>query len=544
MSSLATYFHTLRYLRPAQVLGRIRFNLRRPRPDERVPPPRRTLRNAYAAPVGASRSMLGPDRFRLLNLEGGCAQAADWAGPCRSHLWTYNLHYFDDLNAADASSRRLWHERLVERWIDENPPGAGVGWDPYPTSRRMVNWIKWSLRENSLDSKACRSLAVQARWLARRIEFHLQGNHLVANAKALVHAGLYFDGEEAERWLRRGLDLLRIQIPEQVLSDGGHFERSTMYHAAVVEDVLDTVGIMQAYGRPVDAAWRTTINAMIGWLEAMSHPDGGIAFFNDAAFGIAPSPDELRDYAARVGIALPAFERVALRRLMPSGYVTIDLPPFFLVCDVAPIGPDHLPAHAHADTLSFELSFNGRRVFINSGTSEYGLTAERQRQRGTAAHNTLVLDDENSSEVWAAFRVARRARAGLLAARSEESACIVVGEHDGYRRLRGRNLHRREWKVTARELRIEDGVVGPYRSAKSIFHLHPEIQVQRGRGTELRLSDSAGALLDMTFEGAASADVVESSWHPEFGVATPGRCIVAHLDGPHLTTVIRRSEPT
>jgi hypothetical protein len=110
--------------------------------------------------------------------------------------------------------------------------------------------------------------------------------------------------------------------------------------------------------------------------------------------------------------------------------------------------------------------------------------------------------------------------------------------------LQGRNLHRRSWKLTARELRIEDSVEGRFRSAKCYFHLHPEIRVQCGRGPDLRLSDSSGALLDMSFEGATLVDVVESSWHPEFGVATPGRCIVAHLDGPHLTTVIRGSEST
>jgi uncharacterized heparinase superfamily protein len=541
LSSIATYFHTLKYLRPAQVFGRIRFKLHRPQPDERAAPPLRTVLSPYTAPVGASRSMLGPDRFRLLNLEGSCSEAADWAGHGRSPLWTYNLHYFDDLNAADASARRAWHERLVERWINENPPGVGIGWDPYPLSRRVVNWIKWSLGGNSLDSRARHSLAVQTRWLTRRIEFHLQGNHVLANAKALVYAGLYFESDEAEQWLRRGLGLMRAQMLEQVLSDGGHFERSTMYHAAVVEDVLDTIGIAQAYGRPVDASWRATVAGMIGWLEAMSHPDGDIAFFNDAAFGIAPAPGQLRDYAARVGVALKPFEHVALRRLQPSGYVTVDWPPFFLVCDVAAIGPDHLPAHAHADTLSFELSFNGRRVFVNSGTSEYGLTAERQRQRSTAAHNTLVLDDEDSSEVWAAFRVARRARARLLAARSEGAAFVVLGEHDGFRRLRGGNLHRREWKLTSSELRIEDSVEGAFQSAKCYFHLHPDVQVRRGRGPVLRLSDSSGALLDVSFEGAAP-DIVESTWHPEFGVAKPSRCIVARLDGPHLTTVIRRSE--
>jgi uncharacterized heparinase superfamily protein len=541
LSRLANYFHTLRYLRPVQIFGRAHFKLSRPRPDERAAPPLRVVSNSYVMPVSPRQSMFGPDRFRLLNVEGVCSDAACWQGRGRSLLWTYNLHYFDDLNAADRSDRRSWHDHLVERWIDENPPGAGIGWDPYPVSRRVVNWIKWSLGGNSLAPKARQSLAVQVRWLNRRVESHLQGNHVLANAKALVHAGLFFDGEEAGRWLHRGLSLMRTEIAEQVLADGGHFERSTMYHAGFLEDILDTMGIMHAYGFAVDAGWSAVIARMMTWLEAMSHPDQGIAFFNDAAFGIAPEPAQLRAYAARLNVALEPFGRVALHRLMPSGYVSIDVPPFFLVCDVAPIGPDHLPAHAHADTLSFEMSFKGRRVFVNSGTSEYGLSAERQRQRGTAAHNTLVIDGENSSEVWAGFRVARRARARLLDARAEGSRFSVVGEHDGYRRLRGRNMHRRSWKLSVNELLIEDTVEGGFSSAKSYFHLHPDIHAQRGRGSELTLSDAHGELLEVHFEGAAAVDVVDSTWHPEFGVAVSTRCIIANLAGPRLATWIRRS---
>jgi uncharacterized heparinase superfamily protein len=314
-----------------------------------------------------------------------------------------------------------------------------------------------------------------------------------------------------------------------------------MYHAGFAEDLLDTIGIMQAFGRTIDASWRATVVRTVNWLEAMSHPDGDIAFFNDAAFGIFPTVAALRSYAARLDVSLEQFGHAGLRVLMPSGYVSIDSPPFFLVCDVAPVGPNHLPAHAHADTLSFEMSFKGRRVFVNSGTSEYGLSAERQRQRGTAAHNTLVLDGENSSEVWAGFRVARRARARLLSATTEDSTFKVVGEHDGYRRLRGSNLHRRRWMLTERELSIEDTVEGRFRSARSYFHLHPEISVQRGRGPELYLSDTRGVLLEMRFEGAAAVDVVDSTWHPGFGVALLSRCIVAQLNGPRLATSIRRS---
>jgi len=538
LSSLSNYFHTLRYLRPVQVFGRVRFKMLRPQPDQRAAPPLREPANRPVAPIGARRSMLGPDRFVLLNIEGACSEPAHWEGEGRSQLWTYHLHYFDDLNAEDAGARRSWHERLIERWIDENSPGVGTGWDPYPMSRRMVNWIKWSLGGNFLTTKAQHSLAVQARWLSRRIESHLQGNHVFANAKALIHAGLFFAGEEADGWLRHGISLAQTELAEQVLADGGHFERSTMYHAAFMEDLLDAMNVMQAYGRTVDAAWGDTAVHMMAWLEAMSHPDGGIAFFNDAAFGGSPTAVQLRNYAERLNVGVESAVGGDVRRLIPSGYISVDSPPFFLVCDVAPIGPDHLPAHAHADTLSFELSFKGRRVFVNSGTSEYGLGAERQRQRGTAAHCTLVLDGENSSEVWAGFRVARRARARLLESRKEGSTVIVTGEHDGYRRLPGRNLHRRSWLLGAHELSIEDTIEGHFRSAYCYFHLHPQIQVRRSGESGLHLSDASGMLLEMQFDGAATVQVADSTWHPEFGVAVPSRCIVAGLGGQRLKTLM------
>lgn len=538
MSSLSNYFHTLRYLRPVQVFGRARFKMYRPQPDERAAPPLREPANRPVAPISARRSMLGPDRFLLLNTEGVCSEPAHWRGEGRSQLWTYNLHYFDDLNAEDAGARRSWHEHLIERWVEENSPGSGIGWDPYPASRRMVNWIKWSLGGNLLTPKARHSVAVQARWLSRRVESHLQGNHVFANAKALLYAGLYFAGEEADGWLRHGISLAQTELAEQVLPDGGHFERSTMYHAAFTEDLLDMMSTMQTFGRTVDVSWGNAAVRMMAWLDAMSHPDFGLAFFNDAAFGVSPTATQLRYYAQRLNVGLESAAVGKVRRLMPSGYISVDSPPFFLVCDVAPIGPDHLPAHAHADTLSFELSFKGRRIFVNSGTSEYGLGAERQRQRGTAAHCTLVLDGENSSEVWAGFRVARRARARLLELRQEGSTVLVTGEHDGYRRLPGKNLHRRSWLLGPHELAIEDTVEGHFHCAVCYFHLHPQIQVRRSGESGMQLSDASGMLLEMQFDGAATVHVTDSTWHPEFGVATPSRCIVARLGGSRLKTLI------
>jgi uncharacterized heparinase superfamily protein len=85
----------------------------------------------------------------------------------------------------------------------------------------------------------------------------------------------------------------------------------------------------------------------------------------------------------------------------------------------------------------FELSLFGQRVVVNSGTSQYGLGAERLRQRGTAAHSTVEVDGADSSEVWGGFRVARRARPFGLAITDEDQGLKVICAHDGYRRLEG-----------------------------------------------------------------------------------------------------------
>src|SRR5690606_39267896 len=119
-------------------------------------------------------------------------------------LWLYNLHYFDDLNALDASARMDWHRSLISRWIAHNPPTEGNGWEPYTVSHRVANWIKWDLATARLDEQATESLALQVRWLSQRLEYHLPGSHLLANAKALIFGGLYFEGAEADAWLRLG----------------------------------------------------------------------------------------------------------------------------------------------------------------------------------------------------------------------------------------------------------------------------------------------------------------------------------------------------
>ena len=536
MTSVARYVHTLRYLRPVQVFGRLWYQAQRPRPDLRPAPALRQLAATYVGPIAPTVSLLAADRVCLLNVERSCIGPADWQPAEASRLWIYHLHYCDDLNAQAAPARVAWHRAWLERWVRDNPPTVGPGWEPYPLSRRIVNWVKWALRGNELPHACRESLAVQARWLGVRLEQHILGNHLFANAVALLHAGLFFEGAEAQALYRRGLAILNRELPEQVLADGAHFELSPMYHALVLADLLDLVNLHRAYAVGLPASWPGVIARMQRWLEVLTHPDGEIAFFNDAAFGAAPTAAQTAAYATRLHLPSPDAAARALTALEPSGYLRAQSGAAVLLCDCAAVGPDHLPAHAHADTLSCELSLHGRRVLVNSGVSRYGADAERLRQRGTPAHNTVVLDSQDSSEVWGGFRTARRARVFRRGAHATDVALEIEAAHDGYRRLRGRNEHYRHWRLEPHALTVQDRISGPFKSAQAFWHLHPAIDVETAAaGYRLRAADLPSAV-QMQFSGAASVEMRPGSWHPEFGIARANRCLVVTFAGAELTT--------
>ena len=159
-----------------------------------------------------------------------------------------------------------------------------------------------------------------------------------------------------------------------------------MYHSIFLEDLLDLVNIHHTFNKETISGVEDKIPLMLYWLKSMCHPDGGISFFNDTAFGVAPSLDELLDYAKRLSIKNISEKVKTLEYLKDSGYIRVERENLVAMLDVANIGPDYIPGHGHADVLSFELSLFGKRVIVNSGTSIYGTSSERHKQRSTLSH--------------------------------------------------------------------------------------------------------------------------------------------------------------
>ena len=525
--TVALYFHTVRHLRPEQIYYRLWYGL----PLSRVAVPRTGTAGlrpgvTLTPPIGRRMPPGGPNEFTFLNRGQHFSDGkVDWRSPDKDKLWRYNLHYFDYV--LDQDRPRASIDALIDDWIARNPPCTPDAWEPFPVSLRIVNWIKLLLRPEYRERPNAawlNSLHQQALWLERNLEKHLLANHFFKNGKALLFAGLFFDGADADRWLRKGTRIVGGEIGEQILPDGGHFERSPMYHAMILEDCLDVLNICASRSEQELVGLRDRLRVVTQWMAryllGMSHPDGEISLFNDAAFGIERTPAEIADYFQRVH-GFPASPPVGRCWSFPeTGYhVMAPQPGNRLIVDCGPVGPDYQPGHSHCDTLSFELSLGGKRVVVDSGCCEYTDGEIRRYNRGNAGHNTLTVDGENQSEVWGAHRCARRAYP--LYARLEEQAdgtLVFSGAHDGYRRLSGSPIHHR--KVTWKEdsILVEDRVEGGGRHAVEIrLHIHPGVQVD-GDGRHTVVRDRDRQVMEITLPGEGRIEVQKGWYCPGFGV--------------------------
>jgi hypothetical protein len=200
----------------------------------------------------------------------------------------------------------------------------------------------------------------------------------------------------------------------------------------------------------------------------------------------------LEAYADRLGFSIQ--EAV----LSDSGYRMIRLRQFELFLDIGKIGPDYIPGHAHSDTLNFLLYVDGNPVIVEAGTSTYDAGRQRSLERSTASHNTVMIDGCEQSEVWASFRVGRRARITNLV----ETSNSVRATHDGYK-SRGK-LHARTWNWNDRSIKIIDEVTGSDGGeCRAFLHFHHALNIDVQDGVVI------ADRLKISFENAQSVSVSE-----------------------------------
>ncbi|MBX3303404.1 MAG: alginate lyase family protein [Nitrospira sp.] len=489
-------------------------------------------------------------------------------------LWRYNLHYFDYLH-----DPRRSHENkcfLIRDWVQHNPPGTEDAWEPYTVSLRIVNWIKFFLLQNVTDSESggdqwprlewMESLYQQASWLEQNIECHILANHYLKNGVALLFAGVYFEGVDADRWLQKGLQILRDELKEQFLADGGHFERSPMYHSICLVDYLDVLNLARKSRAVIPGAladeFRDKVTAALDFLNGICLPDGGIPLFNDSAFGIAPTPHQIFDYAEKmIGYKPPSQScELVVNTLPSSGYYVCRKAADMIIIDDGPIGPDYQPGHAHCDTLSYELVLDGQRVVVDSGVFDYEPSQERAYARGTRAHNTVMVDGAEQSEIWGVFRVARRARPikAHINKMGDESV-LFQGAHDGYRRLKGKPIHKRQISYDGhRNWVITDELEGAgIHHMESFVHIHPDFTIVESGAHSFRIERCGNVIASVEALSTCRMEIDPGCYFPEFGLSQRNLVLAFSCSGElplqlsyriqkatdHYTKTLRHADP-
>jgi len=423
-----------------------------------------------------------------------------------------------------AELMRQWYS-----WRSSNPFPIGINWaSSLEVAFRSLSWlwVRYLLAECSAASVNFEQDLLQGLALNGNYIEHYLSTYFSPNTHFLGEAvGLFFIGtlcpqlHSAGRWQARGLRIVLEQAKRQVRTDGVYFEQSLYYHVYALDLFLHFRLLAKKNHLEVPESFDAILNRMLDVVQALSQagpPEGfgdddGGRVFNPArnrsehltdplALGVMLlERDDLRPQASLTEEALWLFGAEAASCLsQPSTprafksvsfdsagiYVTASSErcPQRLVFDAGTMGTGR-GGHGHADALNVTVSLAGRRWLIDPGTFCYCPDKERDRFRGTAAHNTLLVDGLDQAAPDGPF-----AWQGLPEVRVEcsvqgDTFSLFAANDTGYLRLPDPVLHRRfVFSLHGSFWLVRDVVHGakPHQLQLS-WHFAPDLQVSPGK---------------------------------------------------------------
>jgi len=419
---------------------------------------------------------------------------------------------------------------LLDEWIEANPPFQGVNWaSGIELALRVISiltvlgLIDRSLITPPQQRRLSACLEAHGFWLMRYpSRFSSANNHLIAEAAALFALGTcWVELPQAKSYADYGRQILTEEVMRQVHPDGVGAEQSPSYTSFTLEWCLLALWIGESTGAPFPASVIDRLKSAgvhLRWmLDAGDHAprigddDEGRVFFSGPSTG----ENYVSSVFASLGASLnepdlaPAMFQPHLRDLFfgranansefPEGAQTFESGGYtifrrivggkkiLLVLDHGPLGYLSIAAHGHADALAIWLHVDDKPVLVDAGTYLYHSGhGWRDYFRGTQAHNTLTIDDTDSSEITGPFNWGARANCRIIEplTKAEDTWSIRVG-HDGYLGRYGVE-HQRQIKFhDDGTIEIYDRLIGASSDlppAHVGFLLHPDLRVEDGEG--------------------------------------------------------------
>ena len=453
-----------------------------------------------------------------------------------------------------------WHH-----WHSENPYPVGINWaSSLEVAFRSLSWL-WTYflmadspaTPSSFRESWLKALAVSGRHIERHLSTYFSPNtHLLGEAVALFFIGtLCPEIPASRRWQQIGWKIVQQEAARQVRSDGLHFEQSAYYHVYAVDFFLHSAILAAVNHVEVPKEFDRTLEKMLDALAVLARggivpgfgdDDGGRLFdpsrnrtihmtdplatgavlFGRGDFkGVAGGPrEETLWLLGDVGIR--EFERIPAKSIpdasaafRASGLYVMsgDSRWWQVVIDAGPQGA-HTAGHGHSDALSMTLTASGRELLSDCGTFEYvGPHSERDRFRGTGAHNTLMVGGVDQAQPRGPFGWQRLPDIQAEGWISGKTFDLFVGSHDGYSRLPNPAVHRR-FVLALRSglIMVRDLVIGFGEYPVDVFwHLG---QGLTEASTDLFLDGDVGLRL-VAVEGDEWTRSVEEHFHsPVYGV--------------------------
>ncbi|MGH9769701.1 MAG: alginate lyase family protein [Blastocatellia bacterium] len=387
----------------------------------------------------------------------------------------------------------------VSAWIDRNPVGMGINWaSSLEVSFRLIAWL-WAAhmcvdsREVTPDffARLLKSLIEHGRHIEKYLSYYFSPNtHLTGEALGLFYLGLALpELGRAKGWRSLGLQILLDQASKQVRPDGVYFEQSSYYHRYTTDFYTHLFALTRANDimveRESDIMLWHKLEALLDHLMWITRPDKSSPLFGDDDGGrlikLAPrAANDFRDTLA-IGAAIlkrgdwkyvageaPAemlwligpegvkcYDRLRAetprevsKEFMSGGYFVMRggwrHDSGFALIDCGPHGSERGCGHAHSDALSLEFASRGVTWLVDPGTFVYAADAKTRNEfRSTAAHNTVMVDDQPQSITSAPFSWRTAAKCRLREFIEHSDAIFFQGSHNGYERLSDPVTHTR-----------------------------------------------------------------------------------------------------
>jgi hypothetical protein len=432
------------------------------------------------------------------------------------------LHWVQQLIEAhaitgDADYLRCARE-LADRWTAEcaYTERADHVWERHVTGLRAIVlcrlWVAYREAEPEGSPFAARLLAAIARHgekLAPPHRYQPDHNHGLAQAYGLFAIGVLFPAlPKAAGWMELGRSRLEAQMQDNVSCDGLHREHSPYYQFFVFQQLYHAYRLGEACGVSFSSAYVERLDRMFAASAHLVKPNGALPTLGDT-WRTAPILLEASDIAdwpghsaqeylwslsrGREGNA-PAATSVLWEdgglAVLRSGWGRTERWEDERALAVRLTTFD--TAHIHRDLLSFELYGYGDDLIVDSGGPYiYGHPVRLKYFLSTAAHNTVLVDEENQET--GAARVVHWSTA--------RGVDVLVAEHET---IRGVTHRRAMLFVRGAYLVVVDRLTGrrPHRYSQ-LFHLNPALEVRLHDGIVSTAHAAGGPTVRMVALGGS-----------------------------------------